>query len=316
VIVPAASALLLAAPSWDAIVHFVAVRGRKLVEVATSPPSTGHLCGILAVLALEVLVLGWPRSTLYRLLHPTQSTVTDVFYFLGKVAGYLSVVVFVCAAGLTSLVTKVANAHFGFHLLGLVNNPVLRVTLLLVASDFVSYWTHRGRHAWSWWWELHKLHHAAREFNAITHARGHPLDLAAIAITNAIPIAILGGTVDDCFLLLVALGVHAGLTHSMLDWSWGWFGKYVLFSPIGHRIHHSPLAVHIDKNFGAIFPIWDWMFGTLYTGDVVNETVGVDDDDYNRGVMRDIVEGTQRAARAALAAVRKSPPAAARHSEL
>jgi len=31
-----------------------------------------------------------------------------------------------------------------------------------------------------------------------------------------------------------------------------------------HRIHHSVQPEHHHKNFGAMTPLWDWLFGTLH----------------------------------------------------
>ena len=41
-------------------------------------------------------------------------------------------------------------------------------------------------------------------------------------------------------------------------WSW------VAGAPQVHRIHHSRLPQHADKNFAAYFPIWDVLFGTYW----------------------------------------------------
>jgi sterol desaturase/sphingolipid hydroxylase (fatty acid hydroxylase superfamily) len=40
--------------------------------------------------------------------------------------------------------------------------------------------------------------------------------------------------------------------------------RYVMVTPQSHRIHHSRLRAHRDKNFGAIFSLWDHLFGTQY----------------------------------------------------
>ena len=62
----------------------------------------------------------------------------------------------------------------------------------------------------------------------------------------------------------------------MLPWQWGWFGRYVLYSPMGHR-----------------------MFGTYYKGDVINQEVGVEDNYQNtRGLLFALTESTRRAWRA------------------
>jgi sterol desaturase/sphingolipid hydroxylase (fatty acid hydroxylase superfamily) len=38
----------------------------------------------------------------------------------------------------------------------------------------------------------------------------------------------------------------------------------VLVGPQGHRIHHSIVPEHINKNYAAFFPIWDILFGTFH----------------------------------------------------
>ena len=38
--------------------------------------------------------------------------------------------------------------------------------------------------------------------------------------------------------------------------------KYLLVSPQYHRLHHSSLPEHSDKNFGDHLVIWDLLFGT------------------------------------------------------
>src|SRR5437763_996500 len=40
--------------------------------------------------------------------------------------------------------------------------------------------------------------------------------------------------------------------------------SFLIVSTQTHRIHHSRLPEHFDKNFAAWFPIWDIIFGTYY----------------------------------------------------
>jgi sterol desaturase/sphingolipid hydroxylase (fatty acid hydroxylase superfamily) len=68
----------------------------------------------------------------------------------------------------------------------------------------------------------------------------------------------------------------------MLPWTFGWVGRWLLISPVAHRIHHSPEVEHFDRNFGGITPLWDRLFGTWYAGDRVNEQVGCVDNHYNQ----------------------------------
>jgi sterol desaturase/sphingolipid hydroxylase (fatty acid hydroxylase superfamily) len=283
--------------SWcERGIDLVAAKALFIAQAPLSVNSLALLAGMVLVIGAEIVVLSYARSSLYRLLHPTKSTRADIVWFLVRFLGVKSVVIAICSLGLTTFSNHLATKYVGFHMLTKIKDPVLQGVVFLIVSDFMLYWVHRGRHAFGWWWEFHKHHHSATELNAITQARFHPLDAAASAISIVIPVQILGGTVGDTLFVLVPLAVHAGLTHSMLPWSWGWFGRYVLYSPIGHRIHHSALPEHKDKNFGALFPIWDWMFGTYYKGDLINEEAGVDDNYQNtHGLIFDLTESVRRA---------------------
>jgi sterol desaturase/sphingolipid hydroxylase (fatty acid hydroxylase superfamily) len=63
--------------------------------------------------------------------------------------------------------------------------------------------------------------------------------------------------------------------HSMVPFTYGWVGRWLVYSPVAHRIHHSPLEEHWDRNYGDLLPVWDRLFGTWYAGTTVNKTVGL-----------------------------------------
>jgi sterol desaturase/sphingolipid hydroxylase (fatty acid hydroxylase superfamily) len=39
--------------------------------------------------------------------------------------------------------------------------------------------------------------------------------------------------------------------------------RYVIVTPDLHRVHHSAWRPETNSNFGAVFPIWDVVFGTF-----------------------------------------------------
>ncbi len=239
------------------------------------------ITGIVIVLAIEVMVLGYEKSSVPRLLPPSRSGWMDILIFVLNQVGLIGALAWIFTFSTASVVPAWLRAHLPANLLHL-DSPWLQYVWLLVAIDFTRYWMHYAGHKLGWWWQLHAFHHAATEMNVITTNRGHPAELGLQIIILAIPTALLGGSMVDFFIINVLFAVHAGLTHSMLPWDFGWIGRWVLYSPIGHRIHHSFLPVHIDKNFGSIFPIWDRMFGTWYGGTVVNDAIGIDNNPYNQ----------------------------------
>jgi sterol desaturase/sphingolipid hydroxylase (fatty acid hydroxylase superfamily) len=100
--------------------------------------------------------------------------------------------------------------------------------------------------------------------NVSTNLRHHWIEDLARIPTIVIPMALLfdlsprsGGAAGMVF---------AGWTyffHSNLRLHLGRF-SWVLNAPQTHRIHHSRLSEHYDKNFAAFFPIWDVIFGTYF----------------------------------------------------
>jgi sterol desaturase/sphingolipid hydroxylase (fatty acid hydroxylase superfamily) len=54
------------------------------------------------------------------------------------------------------------------------------------------------------------------------------------------------------------------LRHSHIWWAWGPRVSHVFISPAQHQIHHSCDPRHVDKNYGEVLAIWDWLFGSLY----------------------------------------------------
>jgi len=141
----------------------------------------------------------------------------------------------------------------------------LVATLLsLLIFDFFYYWWHRSEHKYPALWAIHKLHHMDPGINVSTDNRHHWLEDVGRIPTIAIPMAILfdlspavGGAIGFVFSAWTFF-IHANLKLSLGRLSWLFDGPQV------HRIHHSRLAEHLDRNFAAFFPIWDVIFGTYY----------------------------------------------------
>lgn len=49
----------------------------------------------------------------------------------------------------------------------------------------------------------------------------------------------------------------------------GKFWSHIFISPAQHQIHHSLAHKHWDENYGEVFAIWDWAFGTLYVPETI-----------------------------------------------
>ena len=138
---------------------------------------------------------------------------------------------------------------------------VLAFLLSTFIFDFFFYWYHRFQHE-SLLWQEHKLHHMDEQLCAFY--RESWLETLIAGPLATIPLAIL-------FKLNASQGAIAGamftawvvLLHTNIRLHLGPFA--VLFNgPQGHRIHHSRVREHYDRNFAAFFPIWDVLFGTYH----------------------------------------------------
>ncbi|MGI1662925.1 sterol desaturase family protein [Palleronia sp. KMU-117] len=167
---------------------------------------------------------------------------------------------------------------------GLADEPATGMRLLIatlsivVARDFCVYWAHRLHHDSPVLWPFHAVHHSAEVLTPLTVTRAHPVEtiirnvliaglvgvvqaLLLFFVTGQISVLEIGGA-NAIYFLFNALG--SNLRHSHIWLSYGRVLEHIFISPAQHQIHHSMDVKHHNKNYGSIFAIWDWMFGTLY----------------------------------------------------
>jgi len=71
-------------------------------------------------------------------------------------------------------------------------------------------------------------------------------------------------TSDDWYYLLIFLpSFTARLNHSHFPITFGKWVDRLVVSPTFHLLHHSKIVM--NKNYGAMFSIWDFIYGTAVT---------------------------------------------------
>jgi sterol desaturase/sphingolipid hydroxylase (fatty acid hydroxylase superfamily) len=143
--------------------------------------------------------------------------------------------------------------------------------LSTLLGDFFFYWYHRSLHANDILWQHHKMHHMDPEFDALTGPRQNWLESFFSVFFISVPMAVLfkfdamdplrAGLINGAIIGFLQSVVF--INHSNLRMQFGKLGVLFISSQT-HRIHHSFLPQHRDKNFVAFFPIWDILFGTYY----------------------------------------------------
>ena len=261
---------------------------------------------LLAAAVIEILGVGWADSSLKRLLtNRSGSTAADLWCWVLSVLNLYDLFVLIFSFGLFYVLTSILFHGIGeFKLLGYVQSPILQIAIIFVLSDLKHYVWHRFMHQMPFW-ELHKYHHSATELNLITTTRGHFIEKGFLTIFDAIMFIVLGVPAQYFVLLVYAREFYSFLLHSNLDWSLGWVGKYILMSPLDHRLHHGMADVYFDKNYGTFFVWWDKLLGS-YTKATEKVEIGVKGSTYNDiGFWRSMVLGTQEFLGATVNTVRR-----------
>ena len=161
--------------------------------------------------------------------------------------------------GVAALHGPLIHIHFGDGILGGLG----QFFMLLMIHDFLYYCFHRCQHTWSWFWAHHKLHHTEVHMNATTSFRHHWMENVYRIPFIAIPLGLFN--IEGAYAALVwdAALLWAIFTHLNVRLHLGPLTPFIA-GPQVHRIHHSALPHHQNRNFAAFFPIWDVMLGTFH----------------------------------------------------
>lgn len=167
------------------------------------------------------------------------------------------------------MVIGIVTRHFGNGLIPVhpfshhsTLNLISEVAIFLFVRDFFFYLWHRTEHKVVLLWDIHAVHHSDRKLNSTSYMRQNWIDLILQGIFVNIPVV-----------LLLSISPEALFDSYLISAAWNFFGHSSLrlnlgiFTPILtgpqlHRLHHSLLPQHWDKNFAQFFPVWDILFGT------------------------------------------------------
>lgn len=149
--------------------------------------------------------------------------------------------------------------------------PWLRFAATIVVGEIGAYWGHRWSHEVPLLWRFHAVHHSAQEMDWLVNTRAHPLDMVFTRFCGMVPLYVLGlaqptgNSVDLMPLLYVIVGTVWGFfIHANVRWRFGWL-EWVVSTPAFHHWHHTKDGPEqVNKNYAALLPWVDKLFGTLY----------------------------------------------------
>lgn len=209
---------------------------------------------LIAFVVLSALELNYPKRGL-SLKQSRQSYRTNVSLFV-----FNSIVISLLSA--TPLL-MVAERYSDRGLLSYIANPAWKALLSFVLLDLMLYCWHRLSHSFDGLWMFHKVHHNDPYLNVSTAFRLHIVELLIITALKSAYIILLG--VDATMVLTneTLLTLFIMFHHTNISFRGEKRLGQVIIAPYLHRAHHSTERNEHDTNYGAVFSIWDRLFGTL-----------------------------------------------------
>ena len=157
----------------------------------------------------------------------------------------------------------IAERFAPIGLLSGIESPVVKAIVSFLLLDLVLYVWHRANHRFDALWMFHKVHHSDRCMNVSTAFRLHGIEVFLTSVVKAAFIVLMG--VDAAVVLaneaVVTLFVMFHHTNVAFRGEHG-LGRLTVV-PSLHRVHHSSERTEHDHNYGAVFSVWDRLFGTL-----------------------------------------------------
>ena len=143
-----------------------------------------------------------------------------------------------------------------------IQSEVSLYILCFILVDFASYWSHRFNHEINIMWNRHIIHHSSEEFNLSCALRQSISGIVGVYFFLYIPLAVIG-IPSNIIAVVAPLHLFAQFWyHTRLINRLGPL-EHIIVTPSHHRVHHAINPEYIDKNYAAIFIIWDKLFGTF-----------------------------------------------------
>jgi alkylglycerol monooxygenase len=134
--------------------------------------------------------------------------------------------------------------------------------IAFILIDLAAYWSHRFNHEVNVLWNRHIVHHSSEEFNLSCALRQSISGIVGIYFFLYIPMALIG-IPQEVIAVTAPLHLFAQFWyHTRLINRMG-FLEHIIVTPSHHRVHHAINPEYIDKNYAAIFIVWDKWFGTF-----------------------------------------------------
>jgi sterol desaturase/sphingolipid hydroxylase (fatty acid hydroxylase superfamily) len=152
---------------------------------------------------------------------------------------------------------------------GLLSLPLgVRLLIAYVLKDFSFYVTHLIKHKNNTLWLTHNWHHSIDQLWWLAAQRESLTDVLLFKV-GFLSFPLLGIPPDIMFFVGLHYIIHDNWIHLNVKWrSWMKYVEWIYVTPRVHGIHHTE-GGSVTKNLGALFTIFDRLFGTYVDPDTV-----------------------------------------------
>ena len=240
---------------------FAIMAGYAYFELQAAPDQLGRYYGyyVLGLIGTMITIESLhPMRTQWKMTKQTFFRRDLPFLLLG--AATLGGVNYVAGVAIIQHGIAHGSAHAGMSL-------IPGVVLALLTGDFIWYWVHRFSHEargrlGQVLWKIHVAHHLPQQVYVLMHAVAHPINAVTARACFAVPLFFLGFSPEVLFLANLIIGLQGLVSHFNVDIRVGWLNYLVVGTEL-HRNHHSADPQEA-KNYGAVVPLWDQLFGTFF----------------------------------------------------
>ncbi|MCK9902832.1 sterol desaturase family protein [Frankia sp. Cpl3] len=139
----------------------------------------------------------------------------------------------------------------------------LQFVILVLLADLANYAGRRALHEVPVLWRLHAVHHSSTDLDWLSTSRGHPLDQIINLVVTVVPVYAIGFDVTFSAAFLVFQFYFPFLAHANTRIILRPLSS-VFVTPAFHHWHHALEPAAVNRNYGAVLSVWDWLFRTAH----------------------------------------------------
>jgi sterol desaturase/sphingolipid hydroxylase (fatty acid hydroxylase superfamily) len=209
---------------------------------------------LIIFVVLSALELNYPKRRLpLNQLRRSYQTNAGLFVFNSIIISLMS----------ATPLLMIADRYSNWGMLNYITNSAWKTLLSFILLDLMLYFWHRASHSFDSLWMFHKVHHNDPYLNVSTAFRLHIVELLIITLLKSAYIVLFG--VDKTLVLTneAFLTMFIMFHHTNISFNGEKRLGQVIIVPYLHRAHHSTERNEHDNNYGAVFSLWDRLFGTF-----------------------------------------------------